>query len=131
METFNFPVHTVQAKYPADAAVQMGNGYQFASRTPHPYQREFTLSFDAMVFYMSGGSKNVSDTPTANYDPTINWWRLEEFYLEHGTWKKFIYPHPAEGNITVRFKNALEQPKVVRGGYGVSESFEITLIEQP
>ena len=130
-DTFDHDIHTVQVKYPSDPSVQMGGGYQFASRTPHPYQREFVLSFDAMIFYMSGGSKNLSDTPTSTYNPKLNWWRLELFYKNNGTWKTFIYPHPAEGNINVRFKQPLEQPKVVKGGHGVSEAFELIFVEQP
>ena len=132
MALFTFDVHTVRVIIPEDLQVQMGGGYIYSSRFPGPKPREFVLSFDTMKSYVdSAGLRITSATPGSNYEPKINWYRLMDFYAEHGTWKLFEYIYPPEGQISVRFKGPLEQPKVMPGGYGVLEPFELRLIEQP
>lgn len=63
--------------------------------------------------------------------PEINAGRLEDFYFNHRTWKKFIYPHPLYGDLAVRFNKPLSLPKGVINGGGIIESFEVRFLEVP
>ena len=56
---------------------------------------------------------------------------LIDFYEQHHTSKKFYYVHPVYAVLTVRFKKPLEAPRSIKDGNGITEPFEILLIEQP
>lgn len=131
MALFPFVFHTPRVVIPDDPVSQFGGGYSFGSRAPAPKQREFVLSFDTMISYINtDGTRITSGTLTSTYDPRLNIYLLIDWYADYGTWKSFTYTYPPEGVLSVKFKGAFEQPKVMPGGYGVSEGFELRLIEQ-
>lgn len=126
METFTFMKHVLSVEYPESSAkIKFGRGYEFASRPIGPDQVTLTLSFKAMFFaFNPNGSYNLT------WEPTINMALLENFYKEHRLYEKFIYPHPVEGNLTVRFDRPL-QYKIIENGNGQVEPFQIRLLTQP
>lgn len=128
METFDFPFHgTPQVTYPPRAQpVSFGGGYEFTTKPEGPPQRVFTLSFTGMQYFVDG-----SDNVDESVSPQRNMHAMDLFYQEHETWKRFIYPHPVYGNLTVRFQKPLEVPKGIKQGNGVVEDFTVTLIEMP
>lgn len=135
METFNFPYHFVQDRYPeSSTVVQYGKGYRFASKPRAPDQIVFQLDFTAMWFFEDVTYDSYGmpfRVLNANTEPRRNMQRLIEFYERHRMYKKFIYPHPRRGNLTVRFNKPLEVPKVVHDSMGLTESFKVELILEP
>lgn len=126
LQTFDFPFHSIEVEYPESSKkITFGGGYEFASRPRGPDQVIYKLHFEAMSFFTNGAG--VADRLI---NPQINILTLEDFYKAHRMYEKFIYPHPAEGNLTVRFKSPLkykQQPL----GLGVIEAFSVELITQP
>lgn len=102
-----------------------GRGYEFASKPKGPDQLTYTLAFRGMFFFL---------TPEGAFDltprPTINMAVLEAFYQRHRLYEKFLYPHPALGDLTVRFDTPLEY-KIAENGNGTVEPFSIVLLTQP
>ena len=127
MDTFNFPNHMVKTEYPRSSdSVQFGGAYTFVNKPVAPDQRVFVLNFAAMKYYVNpDGSIDVTTDPQNNYRV------LQEFYETERLYNEFIYPHPVLGNITVRFKDPLQDPDGISGGMGAVKSFQIKLIEQP
>lgn len=126
METFDFPLHTLSAKYPESSAkMTFGRGYEFASKPKGPDQVTYTLAFRGMFFFLNPDGS--FDTTTR---PTINMAALEAFYVRHRLYEKFIYPHPALGDLVVRFDNPIEY-KIQENGRGAVEPFTISLLTQP
>lgn len=128
METFNFPYHHPTHSYPKGDGFKFGRGYQFSAAPQEPVQRKFTLHFNTMIWFL-----NEDNTPDRVTEPEKNMQLLVDFYERHYTHKKFIYPHPTYGNITVKFDtdHPLEIPRSLKGGSGATDSFELVLIEQP
>lgn len=126
METFNFPVHTARHKFPDGDRVRFGKGYSFAVEPERPLQRSFTLSFDSMQW-----TKDDEGVVVDTINPTMNILALSNFYDEHTTYKRFIYPHEVWGDLVVRFDAPFECPKSLPGGSGWTEPFEIVIIEYP
>jgi hypothetical protein len=62
--------------------------------------------------------------------PKINIARLEEFYLKHKLFEKFILPLPGKGLLTVRFSKPLRY-RVAENGNGTVEAFEMEVTTQP
>lgn len=127
METFDFPHHVPTHVYPKGDSFKFGGGYEHAAAPSGPIQRRFTLSFSAMIWY-----KNAQDEYDPTIDPEDNVYRLIQFYEAHLTFKKFIYPHPVFGDLICRF--ATDAPFDVpagKGGTGVTNEFQLTLVEQP
>lgn len=125
METFNFPYHKTRTEYPVNSTpIQFGQSYSFASKPAGPPQRTFILNFKAMKWYI-----NSNGTIDVTTNPTFNMGALDAFYAAHQLWDTFVYPHPIYGNLNVRFADPLKHPEVEEGGTGVTQSFEIKLIE--
>ncbi|MGH6971259.1 MAG: hypothetical protein ACREEQ_06575 [Caulobacteraceae bacterium] len=126
MDTFNFPYHLVSHTYPKGDAFQFGRGYQFSAVPQLPQQRTFRLTFKAMVYYLKADG-TIDDTTNAE----LNMQTMIEFYEAHRG-VDFIYPHPAYGNLTVQFAvgQTFETPKPLEGGNGVTDGFEVFVIEQ-
>ena len=128
MDTFDFPYHTVEFEYPDSSGIlKFGRGWEFASKPKGPDQRIFILNFNTMVYYLAsgpGGGYNL--TKNAQYNAGA----LEKFYQDHRQYEPFKYPHPGEGNITVRFKDPLKL-KLKVAGLGTVEPFQIRLTELP
>lgn len=127
METFNFPNHTMRHKYPDGDRVRFGRGYTFAARPVTPIQRSFTLSFNSLRWEWDEEEEEYS----ATISPTTNMLALANFYEVHLLDKRFIYPHPVYGNLTVRFDQPFELPKSLPGGSGWTEPFDLVVIEEP
>lgn len=126
METFDFPLHTFAVRYPESSAkVKFGRGYEFASAPKGPDQLTVTLNFAGMFFY-----PGADGFPDLTVEPRINIAVLEQFYQKHRLYKKFIYPHPAKGNIVVRFSAPL-QYKLKENGRGAVEPFSVEFLTQP
>ena len=125
MDTFNVPFHKTRTVYPdSSPGIQLGKGYSFAAKPSGPDQRKFVLTFKSMVYYVaSNGTLDIATNTPLNYGT------LDKFYQDHRTYQPFIYPHPAFGNITVRFAQPLQGPDAMEGGSGATEQFEVNLIE--
>lgn len=125
MDTFDFPYHTLDVKYPESSiAVSFGGGYEFTSKPKAPDQVEYNVNFRAMFFFENSGVLDLAKYPKANMAV------LENFYNAHKMYEKFIYPHPTLGNITVRFAEPLAY-KIAEDGKGRVEAFSIKLKSQP
>jgi hypothetical protein len=128
MDTFNFPMHKVSTKEPANGfRMQFGNSYVSTAAPDAPDQRDFTLFFTGFQFYVNDADGSLDSTTNANIN---NMKVLYDFYKAHRLNITFIYPHPIFGNINCKFKNPLEVPKGV-GAFGVVEDFQLVLEEQP
>lgn len=129
MLTFDFPYHLVpETDYPdSSVRVSFGRSWIFTAPPDAPDQRTFTLSFTGFKYYVDENG-NIDHTTNANIN---NMAALEDFYQQVRLYDIFIYPHPVYGNVNVRFKDPLKVPKGVKGGDGVLEDFQISLIEVP
>lgn len=126
MQVFDFPYHTLEVKYPeSSVSVAFGGGYEFTSKPKAPDQVEYTVNFEAMFFFET---INGFEDPTRY--PQLNMTVLESFYNEHKMYEKFIYPHPTQGDLVVRFAEPLNY-KVAKNGKGRVEPFAIRLKSQP
>lgn len=126
MQTFTFMKHTLEVQYPESSAkVKFGRGYTFVSKPRGADQILFILHFKAMWFWFTNPT-----TYDKTKNPTINMAVLEDFYNAHKLYEPFIYPHQTLGNVTVRFDQPLKY-KLVEGGNGQVEPFQLTLITQP
>lgn len=127
LEEFDFPFHRVETSNPdTGTRVQLGGSYVFTAAPNSPDQRTFKLFFPAMKFY----TDNNGDLDSA-IEPQKNMLALIEFYAEHKLHKSFLYDHPVHGEVTVKFRTPLTEPKGIPGGTGVTESFEVELMEIP
>lgn len=127
-DVFPCTMHTVTHAYPKGDVVQFGKGYQFNATPQLPFQRRFRLSFKAAQWFF-----NVDGTVDLTTHPEFNMGVMDAFFQAHDYSKPFTYPHTLYGNITVKFAadQAFEIPKAMDGGTGVTEPFEIFLVEQP
>lgn len=126
METLPFMFHTLEVEYPESSiAVSFGGGYEFTSAPKAPDQTEYTLNYEAMFFF-----QNTNGTLNKTLQPNVNMALLEDFYNRHKMYKKFIYPHPALGNLVVRFSQPLRY-KIAKNGKGRVESFSLKIKLQP
>lgn len=82
--------------------------------------RVFNLDFSGMKIY--------EENP-GNYPLNTNFNYLYDFYLRHGTHKRFIFEHPVYGDLIVRFGKPLSVPKKISNGLGSLQTFQILLIE--
>jgi hypothetical protein len=125
--TFDFPYHIPVTVYPDNSSrVQFGGAYEFVSKPNAPDQRIFILSFAGMSFFF-----NTDGTINASTNAQYNYKALRNFYESVKLYDKFNYPHPEFGTILVRFHKPLQDPKLIPNGRGLTEPFEIELIEQP
>ncbi|WP_375263921.1 hypothetical protein [Palleronia sp.] len=126
MERFDFPYHSFEVEYPESSPkITFGGGYEFVSRPKAPDQVTHHLHFVGMSYHI-GTQGNASTQKNLQYNIRV----LELFYQRHRLYEKFIYPHPVEGDLIVRFKTPLKF-RQVPGGLGVIEPFTVTLITQP
>lgn len=126
MATFNFPYHTLGVKYPESSTqVNFGRGYMFASKPKGPDQVTYILRFRGMKFF-----QNTNGSFNKSLYPNLNMALLEDFYNQHKLYETFVYPHPALGNINVKFAKPLEY-NIKEDGHGITESFTVELISQP
>lgn len=126
LKIFDFPMHTIEVKYPqSSTTVTFGGGYDFVSKPNAPDQVRYTLHFETMKYFVDpyGAVDRL-------INPTWNIAALEDFYREHRLYEKFVYPHPVEGNLIVRFGTPLTF-KSIKGGGGAVEPFSIELVLQP
>jgi hypothetical protein len=123
--TFNYPYHSFETKYPESSVkLQFGRGYEFVAKPKGPDQVVYVLHFTAMKFFVTAGVVNRT------VNPTLNIAHLEDFYKTHRLYEKFIYPHPSDGNVNVRFKSPLTF-KLKPFGLGTVEPFTVELLTQP
>ena len=128
MDTFEFDYHIVAIKHElVDTKMQMGDGWTFVAEGDSPDIRSFELAFQGFQYYYD---------ENGDYDATTNQYinnmkALETFFLEHRTYKHFIYPlHDGAENVIVRFNEPLSIPKGIRGGGGAVEPFTVKFIER-
>lgn len=126
MRKFTFDKYVLEVKYPESSGrVRYGAGYTFATRPRGPDQVEYLLHFSAMWFYfLPDGTQDTTK------QPSINMALLEQFYIEHRLYEKFIFLHPSLGPQVVRFDQPLEY-KILENGNGQVEPFTISLVVQP
>ena len=84
-------------------------------------------------FYRHNGSSWVPSVNRSKLniaiEPQTNAGLLEDFYIRHRKWKKFIYNSPVYGKLETRFNRPLSLPQGVIDGAGTIEAFEVQLIE--
>lgn len=126
MATYDFPYYTLETIYPESSALlRYGRGYEFASAPRGPDQIGYRLHYAGFkAFLNADGSWNVEAKKKHNIRV------LELFYQTHRLWKTFTFPHPAEGDKTVRFGAPLSW-KLLENGGGVTEPITIELRLQP
>lgn len=128
MEIFDFPYHTYETENPdSSVRVQLGGSYVFTSPPSDPDQRIITLKFPMMKYYLDPTTDEVDPT----IEPSLNMFRLIQFYQNHKLFKSFQYLHPIHGMLEVRFNKPLPEPQGIKGGDGAVESFDVVLVEQP
>lgn len=128
METFPFVNHVPTHSYPKGTSFKFGGGYEHSAAPQDPLQRRFTLKFAALIWY-----KNALNQYDATIDVENNALAFDNFYRAHRTHKKFIYNHPVFGAVTCKFAADMpfDMPTSIEGSGGVTEGFEIVLLEQP
>lgn len=125
--TWPFPFFQFQTTYQENSQqIRFGNGYVFASQPSGPPQRIFKLNMEGMRWdRLPAGGYNIA------VNGLLNLGRLDDFYRQVECWKPFIWQHPIEGPLLVRFYKPLNIPKQIKGGNGVVDAFEVELIEVP
>ncbi len=124
---YNFPYYRIETKYPQSSSqATLGGNWQWAAAPQGPDQRIFTLNYDALKYYTHDDESIDSTT-----NPQINLYCLELFYRQVRQYQSFVFPHPTEGNLTVKFKDPLQIPKSDTNTYGVVKGITVTLVEQP
>lgn len=127
LELFDFPFHTVQTSNPESGMRgTMGGSYVFTSAPTDPDQRQFTLNFPTMKFFV-----NSSDELDETINPQYNMLALAQFYQRHKTYASFHYQHPVYGLLECKFNKPLVEPEVLPGGSGATKSVTVELIEIP
>jgi phage-related protein len=128
LETFDdFMYHNDEISYINQGfSVDFGGGYSFATDGGFPVLREINLYFTGYKWYtkVEGFNEVIDYETNKNIN---NMGNLREFYKRHLTYKSFIYNHPTEGELKVRFAEPLTLPRRVKGGGGVCEDFTIKL----
>lgn len=128
LETFDdFMLHNDDTAFVNQGfSANFGGGYSFATDGEFPVLREFNLYFTGYKWYTKlDGFNEVLDFETNKNINNIG--ALREFYKRHLTHRSFIYNHPTEGELKVRFAEPLILPKRIVGGGGVCEDFTIKL----
>lgn len=128
LENFdNFMLHNDEVNFVTQGfSVDFGGGYSFATDGQFPVLRNFTLYFTGYRWYTKiENNRKVVDTETNININNIG--ALREFYKRHLMYKSFIYNHPTEGPVKVRFKEPLNLPKRIKGAGGVCEDFTVQL----
>ncbi len=105
--------------------MKFGRSWEFTTAPKGPDQVTYTLKFETMKFFMDGAGQ-VEDTT----EPAYNIHRLDLFYQRHRMWKRFIFPLPGHGNLTVRFSKPF-QYDLTKGGEGTVDPFQLEFITQP
>lgn len=125
LETFDdFMLHNDDFNFVNQGfSVDFGGGYSFATDGDFPVLREFNLYFRGYKWYVD--EKGQIDTETNKAINNIG--NLREFYKRHLTHKSFIYHHPTEGEVKVRFAEPLKMPRRITSGGGVCEDFTVKL----
>ena len=129
METFNFPFHGTPAMTTDDnsTSITLKGGFKFSAEPSEPILRIFTLTFPVMGYeFLPNGDPDALGTLNTEHNVLSLW----EFYKKHGTWKTFTYPHPAFGDVTVKFDTPFTIPQVT-GNQGKVSSIEVKLREHP
>lgn len=127
MDTFDFcPDRQVPETITPAAQTGMSmNGWQFAARPSVPLQRKFKVALYGLTWYLDSAGRFYD--PFTN--PKFNAHRLEQFYAEHQTWKKFLWEHPHIGVMTCRFAEKVDVPAGMPNSGGFIDKFEINFIE--
>lgn len=127
LPTYAWPNFLIQTAYPDNSyKPTLGGSYQFATRPTAPFQRIFTLTYAAMVYFQNAGG---ALDPTIN--PENNIWALELFYQSVQQFGNFTFNHPAYGPLICKFGAPLLIPEGAPDGGGSIPNVVITLVEQP
>lgn len=127
VDTFDdFMIHTCDMEYISQGfTVDMGDGYTFATDGKSPVVRKLSLTFTGYKWYMNeDGSVDSETNKSIN-----NMGALRDFWLKHLTHKQFIYKHPTEGDLKVRFSSPLKIPSLRSVGFSVVKDFNVSLIQ--
>lgn len=127
IDTFDdFMVHTCSLEYISQGfTMDMGDGYTFATDGKAPLTRKLILTFTGYKWYMTeDGHVDVETNKSIN-----NLGALRDFWKSHLTHKQFIYKHPTEGNLNVRFNQPLKIPELKSPGFSVVKDFQVELIQ--
>ena len=122
----NFMVHQCSTEYISQGfTVDMGDGYTFATDGKAPIVRKLSLTFRGYKWYTNeDGTIDTETNKNIN-----NMGALRDFWKKHLTHKPFIYRHPKEGDLRVRFNCTFKDPEPLSIGFSVVKDFQLELIE--
>jgi hypothetical protein len=128
MAVFDFNHHTTTTQYPESGIrMQLGGGYMFTAGSTAPDQRILTLHFeDGMLLFRA-----TNGTPDVTTMPSVNFYRLEQFYQAHKLAISFSYTHVLYGTGNWKFNKPLVTPKRIRGSANHLEPFTLEFLEMP
>lgn len=127
LDTFDdFMLHQCSTEYVSQGfTVEMGDGYTFATDGKSPVVRRLSLTFRGYKWYMNeDGTVDTETNKNIN-----NMGALRDFWMKHLTHKQFIYRHPTEGDLKVRFNCNFKNPEPLATGFSVVKDFQLELIE--
>lgn len=127
MDSWPFIYHKVRTRYPdAGTSIKFGKSWTFTAPPDAPVEREFVLKIPGLRYFLTTSGKVDFTT-----NVPLNAGALEKFYAAHLTHSIFSYKHPVHGTVAVRFKDPLDLPDGITGGYGVLDQIEVTFVEIP
>lgn len=128
MDRWPFSAHSATWTYPKGDALKLGNGYTFVAKPQLPLQRNIHLHYDLMIWY-----RNDAGQLDATINPYLNMLAMMRFYEAHNTSDSFIYPSDIYGDVIVKFDpgSPFEIPKTAPGSLGVTQPFDVQLLEIP
>lgn len=125
MKEFDFCVNSrvIKEIAPEEANSVAMNGWDFTSRSPHPYRRTFSVKLHGIRWYTDDyGRYDITQSPDNNAA------RLLKFYAEHRLSGVFYLNHEHYGRIECRFKSQVNIEPGLPSSGGLVEPFEVMLI---
>lgn len=122
LKRFIWANHTFGTKYNepfTHASVKSNSSQTYLFAESIRPVRSLELDFQTLVY---AGAEAI------NCPDALNYAKLQAFYLEHGLYKPFIYPHPVYGDMKVRFARPIVLPKKNPNSKTI-QSLSITLME--
>lgn len=124
-ELFPFTIHTCEVEYPERSSqIKLGGGWTHTQKPVGPPARLFTLTFEAMKYYLDDNGA-VDDSQSIE----TNLFALDKFYQKHELHEHFLYDHYLYGQVVVIFHKPFKTPKLLAGGDGASQGFQVQLQE--
>lgn len=125
MKEFDFCVNSrvIKEIAPEEAGTVTMNGWDFTSKSPHPYRRTFVIKLFGLRWYTDDyGRYDITQNPDKNAA------RLLKFYQDHRLSGVFYLNHENYGRIQCRFKTQVNIEPAEPNSGGLVQPFEVTVI---